>query len=101
MDHRLPPGQHQRSNEATCQHCGGIIERLPSGVWMDGEGFTVCVKGGLWTDPLTGDVCRRDAVVHTPLPFLATDERATPTLHVNEGEHATPTLHDPQPPACG
>jgi hypothetical protein len=51
-----------------CQHCAQSIERLESGYWVDGAGFACCIKGGLWTDPLTGEVHRRAAVEHRLMP---------------------------------
>lgn len=54
-----------------CRHCTQQIEQLPSGYWVDGDGFGCCVKGGLWNNPLTGEVERRLAVEHLPLSELA------------------------------
>lgn len=50
-----------------CRHCAREVERLDSGVYIDAAGMPACVKGGLWKDPLTGAVQRRDAVQHVPV----------------------------------
>jgi hypothetical protein len=56
--------------KARCRHGDHEITRLPNtNIWVGvDDGIAGCVKGGLWTDPLTGDVCDRPAVCHEPMP---------------------------------
>ncbi len=43
-----------------CQHCERDIEELPSGIWVDLDGFTVCKKRA-------GD---EPFLLHQPLPAI-------------------------------
>jgi hypothetical protein len=50
---------------AMCRHCERWIVRLDSGIWIDADGFGVCVKACLGSIMSSTGA---DFVVHAPMP---------------------------------
>lgn len=48
-----------------CRHCPAVIELTGNGVWVDPDGFTVCVKAPLGT---VGQGGPAGFVTHEPMP---------------------------------
>jgi hypothetical protein len=62
----MPPRHGHNQPVRRCQHCERDIELTGNGVWVDREGFGVCIK---YTGPLAhGET--PPYLYHTPMPVI-------------------------------